>query len=61
MVNGAFLAIFVQNKIMDTTTKIILLFLMYGLPICAAFIYKLRCNIKEKKQLHSPIHLHNNT
>ena len=36
---------------MDTLTKVILLFIMYGLPVCAAFIYKLHSNIKEKRQL----------
>jgi hypothetical protein len=35
---------------METTTKIILLTAMYGLPLCLAIIYRINENIKLKQK-----------
>lgn len=34
---------------METSTKIILLFAMYGLPLCGAIIYRINADIKLKR------------
>jgi hypothetical protein len=39
---------------METTTKIILLTAMYGLPICFAIIYRVNENIKLKRKIVNP-------
>ncbi|WP_462259706.1 hypothetical protein [Ferruginibacter sp.] len=36
---------------METSTKIILLITMYGLPLCLAIIYRLNENIKLKRKI----------
>lgn len=61
MATGTLLAIAAQNKIMVTTSKVLLLFLMHGSPPGAAILPKLKCNIKEIKQFSHPIHFSNNT
>lgn len=44
-------------KQMETSAKIILLVLMYGLPVCLAIFYRINKNIKHRHRnlkIHSP-------
>lgn len=36
---------------METSTKVLLLLAMYGLPVCLVMIYRIRENLKQKREL----------
>ncbi len=56
---GIWAAVIHKFKTMETSTKMILLTAMYGLPLCLAFIYRINENIRMKQKRVTKKQAHN--